>query len=70
MSTLLTRVKLQQIKKAIEENQRLDQRNLNDYRPFKIEQGVIEKAEGSARILLGKTEVLVGIKVEKGIHIL
>jgi exosome complex component RRP42 len=66
MSTLLTRVKLQQIKKAIEENQRLDQRNLNDYRPFKIEQGVIEKAEGSARILLGKTEVLVGIKVEKG----
>ena len=66
MSILLTRVKLQQIKKAIEENQRLDQRNLNDYRPFKIEQGVIEKAEGSARILLGKTEVLVGIKVEKG----
>ena len=50
MSTLLTRVKLQQIQKAIEENKRLDQRNMSDYRPFKIEQGVIEKAEGSARI--------------------
>lgn len=66
MSTLLTRVKLQQIQKAIEENKRLDQRNMSDYRPFKIEQGVIEKAEGSARIHLGKTEVLVGVKVETG----
>jgi exosome complex component RRP42 len=59
-------VKLQQIKKFIEEEQRLDQRTLTDYRPFSIEQGVIEKAEGSARVLLGKTEILVGVKVEKG----
>jgi exosome complex component RRP42 len=59
-------VKLQQIKKSIEEEQRLDQRTLTDYRPFSIEQGVIEKAEGSARVLLGKTEILVGVKVEKG----
>ena len=27
---------------------------------------MIEKAEGSARVLLGKTEVLVGVKVETG----
>ena len=66
MSSLLTRVKLQQIKKAIEEGKRLDQRNLNEYRAFSIEQGAIEKAEGSARVQLGKTEVLVGIKVEVG----
>ena len=66
MSSLLTKVKLQQIKKAIEEEKRLDQRALTDYRPVSIEQGVIEKAEGSARVLLGKTEVLVGVKVETG----
>ena len=66
MSSLLTIVKLQQIKKAIEEEKRLDQRALTDYRPVSIEQGVIEKAEGSARVLLGKTEVLVGVKVETG----
>jgi len=66
MSSLLTRVKLQQIKNAIEEEKRLDQRALTDYRPVSIEQGVIEKAEGSARVLLGKTEVLVGVKVETG----
>jgi exosome complex component RRP42 len=59
-------VKLKQIEKSIEEGQRLDQRNLSDYRTFTIEQGVIEKAEGSAKVFLGKTEVLVGVKVEKG----
>jgi exosome complex component RRP42 len=39
---------------------------LLDTREIKIEQGVIEKAEGSARVLLGKTDVLVGVKVETG----
>jgi exosome complex component RRP42 len=66
MSSLVTRVKLQQIEKLIEKAKRLDGRGLSDYREIKIEQGIIEKAEGSARILLGKTEVLVGVKVETG----
>jgi exosome complex component RRP42 len=50
----------------IEKAKRLDGRGLGDYREIKIEQGLIEKAEGSARVLLGKTEVLVGTKVETG----
>jgi exosome complex component RRP42 len=66
MSSLITKVKLKQITQHIEKDQRLDERGLQDYRPLKIEQGVIEKAEGSARIYLGKTEVLVGVKVETG----
>ena len=66
MSSLVTRVRLQQIEKLIEKAKRLDGRGLNDYREIKLEQGLIEKAEGSARILLGKTEVLVGVKVETG----
>jgi exosome complex component RRP42 len=45
---------------------RMDGRTLTDYREFTIEQGVIEKAEGSARVFLGKTQILVGIKVETG----
>ncbi len=45
---------------------RLDGRELNEYREIKVEMGLIEKAEGSARVLLGKTEVLVGVKVEVG----
>jgi exosome complex component RRP42 len=66
MSSLITRVRLKQIEKMIEKAKRLDGRALGDYREIKIEQGLIEKAEGSARVLLGKTEVLVGTKVETG----
>src|SRR5208337_3742513 len=66
MSSLVTRVRLKQIEQFIEKGKRLDDRGLDDYRPIKIEQGLIEKAEGSARVFLGKTEVLCGVKVETG----
>ena len=66
MSSIVTRVRLKQIEQLIEKAKRLDGRGLSDYREIKIEQGIIEKAEGSARVLLGKTEVLVGVKVETG----
>ena len=66
MSSLITKVKLKQIEQAIEKSKRVDDRNLTDYREIRIEQGVIEKAEGSARVFLGKTQVLVGVKVETG----
>jgi exosome complex component RRP42 len=66
MSSVITRVKQKQIAQTIAKGKRLDGRDLTDYREIKIEQGIIEKAEGSARILLGKTEVLVGIKIEFG----
>src|SRR5512137_2321939 len=66
MSTLLTHVRKRQIGQLIDTGKRLDGRNLTDYREFTIEEGLIERAEGSARIRLGKTEVLVGVKVETG----
>lgn len=66
MSSLVTKVRQRQIAQVIETGKRLDGRSLTDFREFKIEQGVIEKAEGSARVWLGNTEVLVGIKVETG----
>src|SRR4030043_692028 len=66
MSSLLTKVKIKQIEQLLEKGSRLDERGLLDTREIKIEQGVIEKAEGSARVFLGKTQVLVGVKVETG----
>ncbi len=66
MSTLLTRVRQKQIGQLIDAGKRLDGRSLTDYREFTIEEGLIERAEGSARIRLGKTEVLVGIKIATG----
>jgi exosome complex component RRP42 len=66
MSSVITRVKQKQIAQLIEKGKRLDGRELTDYREITIEQGIIERAEGSARVLLGKTEVLAGTKVELG----
>ena len=66
MSSLITKVRQKQIGQTVETGKRLDGRSLNEYREIKIEQGLIEKAEGSARILLGKTQVLVGVKVGTG----
>lgn len=66
MSSLITKVKVKQIEALLEKGTRLDGRGFLDTREIKIEQGVIEKAEGSARVLLGKTEVVVGVKVETG----
>ncbi len=39
---------------------------MTDYREIRVETGVIERAEGSARVRMGKTEVMVGIKIESG----
>jgi exosome complex component RRP42 len=66
MSTLITRVRQKQIAQTIDAGKRLDGRGLGDYRDFTIEEGLIERAEGSARIRLGKTEVLVGVKTDTG----
>jgi len=66
MSSMITRVKQKQIAQLIAKGKRLDGRALTEYREIKVEQGIIERAEGSARVLLGKTEVMVGTKIEIG----
>ena len=58
MSSLVTKVRLKQIEAITRKRQASDERGLRDYREIKIEQGLIERAEGSARVYLGKTEVL------------
>ena len=66
MASVITHVKQKQIVQLIAKGKRLDGRGLTDYREIKVEQGTIERAEGSARVLLGRTEVLVGTKIEIG----
>ncbi len=48
------------------ENRRVDGRSWNEYRKILIDAGCIKKAEGSARVMLGNTQVLVGIKMDVG----
>jgi exosome complex component RRP42 len=51
------------VRKLIEEGMRIDERKFDEFREIKIETDVIKKAEGSARVLIGNTHVLVGVKM-------
>jgi len=65
-SIMAAKVRAKRIAQMIASGKRSDGRGLNDYREIQIESGLIERAEGSARVRLGKTEVLVGVKIEIG----
>jgi len=43
---------------------RSDGRNCNDFRTIEIERDVIQTTNGSTRIRIGSTEILVGVKAE------
>lgn len=57
---------LEYCKASVQQGIRLDGRDLTDFRPVDIEMGLIAQANGSARLHLGSTDVLVGVKVEVG----
>ncbi len=51
------------VRKLVDENRREDGRGFEQYRQIKVETGVAAKAEGSARVIIGGTEVWAGIKL-------
>src|SRR3989338_4412942 len=53
-------------RKLFEAGKRFDGRKLLDHRDLKVSFDVSNKAEGSARVLLGKTDVIVGVKLQVG----
>lgn len=46
--------------------ERIDGRKEDEFRKLTVETGVIENAEGSALVTLGKTKVIVGVKMHVG----
>ena len=50
----------------LEQGKRFDGRALDEFRDLVIEKEVSKKAEGSVRVRLGKTEVIVGVKMAVG----
>lgn len=60
------KINAERIKKYLAEGKRFDNRKLDEYREIEIEYPVSKKAEGSARVRIGKTEVIVGIKMDVG----
>jgi len=59
----LTKEKLEEMFK---QGKRFDNRDLFDYRELKIETGISNQAEGSARVCIGNTDVMVGVKLGLG----
>jgi exosome complex component RRP42 len=55
-----------QMKDLISSGRRLGGRTFNESRPLSIEINVVQKANGSAWVKLGNTEVVAGVKVETG----
>lgn len=54
------------LNKMFSNNLRFDGRGLTELRDISIEYGVSNKAEGSARVRMGKTDIVVGVKLQVG----
>jgi len=63
---IVSRLKQKKIHEVIASGKRMDGRGLDEYRDIVVKTGVMEKSHGSAEVYLGKTRVLVGVKVEVG----
>jgi exosome complex component RRP42 len=66
MNDVIAEIRKDYIYGLAKRGERADGRALDEYRPIQVEVGVIEKAEGSARVRIGNTQVLVGIKLQPG----
>jgi exosome complex component RRP42 len=63
---IVEHLRKQQMWDSISKGKRLDGRDLDERRPVEIEFDIIKKANGSAKVKLGNTEVVAGVKVETG----
>jgi exosome complex component RRP42 len=64
--TVVPIIKRDYITKLGEQGKRLDGRGFDQYRKIEIETHVVNKAEGSARVKIGNTQVMVGVKMDVG----
>ena len=63
-TTIIDSLKRKHILTLLDNGTRSDGRALDQPRELKIEPGVIPKAEGSARVFLGDTQIVTGVKVQ------
>jgi len=66
-SFVVETIKRNQIVESLAKGKRLDGRRPDEFRKLEIKTHVIEKANGSAMVTLGNTQVLAGVKIDKGI---
>ena len=66
MSEIIATLKKDYIYNLMVKGKRQDGRGFKDFRDLKLETNIISKAEGSAKVTLGDTQVLVGVKLQTG----
>jgi len=59
----ISNINKKKIESLLKKGKRIDNRDFFDYRDIVIETNISKKAEGSARVKLGNTEVIVGVKL-------
>jgi exosome complex component RRP42 len=64
--TITPSIKREYLSKLASQGKRADSRKFDDYRLIEIEIGYVPKAEGSARVKIGNTQVVTGIKMDLG----
>ncbi len=65
-SDIVLDLRADKVIEAIKQGKRLDNRKFDEYRKLKITKNISENANGSARVLLGETDVIAGIKMVPG----
>ena len=65
-SEIMSEIKRDHIVNLLKTGTREDGRGLTDVRKIEVETNCIESADGSARVKLGKTEVIAGVKIIPG----
>lgn len=63
---VVTEIQRNYIHNLLEKGKRIDDRGFNEYREIKIEKNVIKVAEGSARVKIGNTDIMAGVKISVG----
>ncbi len=66
MTDILNILKKGVIENLVQKNKRLDDRGFDEYRPITLEKNVLDAAEGSALVHMGKTKVLAAVKFDTG----
>jgi len=61
---MTSKIMAERIKKYLKQGKRFDGRDLDEFREIIIETNISKNAEGSARVKIGKTDVLVGVKMD------
>ena len=66
MDETISDIRKDYLSNLIKSGKRLDKRPFDKFRDIHIKTNVISKAEGSARVRIGKTQVAVGVKIQPG----